>query len=383
MPVTGVVLFLLAGFATGAIWNSDPLIAWGFEIGVFCLVTFQCFRHNVRFPRIVLLWLGIAVWGFGQLALGATVYRYATLNAALQNLTLSAVALGVFLAFRTPASRAAFLTWFRWFGAVVSVTGVLAYWTSPGKILWLFPATYPDNWGPFPSRNNFAQFLELCFPVALYELSRRPRWLEATPPVLMLGAGLASGSRAGSVVLITEAVAGWILMRRGLRAKRDLRSRWRLVALALSVSAVAALAGGDRLIKRFAEPDPFAGRREIFHAAEAMIASRSWSGFGLGTFATVYPQFAEFDDGASVEQAHNDWLEWTAEGGLLYTALWTGLAAWALHRGLRSPWSLGVIAVFVHALVDFPFARFGVAAWAFLLLGLSAGEAIQTEKNFA
>ena len=373
MSASGAILFLLAAFATAAIWNSDPLIAWCYEIALFSLVTVQCLLHAARVPRIPLLCLGLGVWGFGQLALGATVYRYATLNAALQNLALSATALGAFLAFQTPASRVAFVNWFRWFGATVGVVGGLAYWTSPGRILWLFPAAYHDNWGPFPSRNNFAQFLELCFPVALYELSRRSRWIEAIPPVLMLGAGLASSSRAGAAILIAEAVAGWMLMRRGARAKRGLRIRGRAVAFALLVAAVSALAGGDRLIKRFAEPDPFAGRREIFHAAEGMIASRPWSGFGLGTFASVYPEFAEFDDGASVEHAHNDWLEWTAEGGIFYAALWASLAAWAARRALRSPWSLGVIAVFAHATVDYPFARLGVSAWAFMLLGAAAG----------
>lgn len=379
----GANLFSLAAFATAAIWIPDPLIAWGYEIGVFSVATIQCSRYTGRFPRITLLWLGLGVWGFAQLALGATVYRYATLNAALRNLALSATALGAFLAFPRPASRAAFLTWFSWFGAAVSVISVLAYWTSPSKILWLFPAAYPDNWGPFPSRNNFAQFLELCFPAALYELSRKPRWLEAIPPVLVLGAGLASGSRAGAAILIAEAVAGVLLMDRGPESKLHLSSRRGAVVLAFLAAAVAALAGGDRLIKRFAEPDPFAGRREIFHATKAMIASRPWRGFGLGTFATVYPQYAEFDDGALVEHAHSDWLEWTAEGGLSYAALWVGLAGCVARRTRSSPWSLGLLAAFVHALVDYPFARFGVSAWAFLLAGLSAGEATEAEKSLA
>ncbi len=380
---SGAILFLLAACATGAIWTPDPLIAWAFEIGIFGVVTVQCLRYAGRLPRGALLWLGIGVWGFAQLVLGATVYRYATLNAALRNLALSATALGAFLAFSKPASRAAFLSWFSWFGAVVSAIGVFAYWTSPGRILWLVPASYPDNWGPFPSRNNFAQFLELCFPAALYELSRKPRWLEAIPPVLMLGAGIASSSRAGAAILVGEAAASVLLMRRGLGANLQLPSRWSAVVLAFLAAAVAALAGGDRLIRRFAEPDPFAGRREIFHATEAMIASRPWSGFGLGTFAAVYPQYAEFDDGASVEQAHSDWLEWSAEGGLPYAALWAGLAACIARRTRSCPWSFGVLAAFVHALVDYPFARFGISIWAFLLAGLSAGEAIEVEKNLA
>jgi hypothetical protein len=29
----------------------------------------------------------------------------------------------------------------------------------------------------------------------------------------------------------------------------------------------------------------------------------------------VYPAFATFDPGVIVNQAHSDWLQWTAEGG--------------------------------------------------------------------
>ena len=41
----------------------------------------------------------------------------------------------------------------------------------------------------------------------------------------------------------------------------------------------------------------------------------------------------------------------------------------AVRPALRSIWGIGVPAVFLHALVDYPFARFGVAAWLFILVG--------------
>ena len=146
----------------------------------------------------------------------------------------------------------------------------------------------------------------------------------------------------------------------------------------------AALAGAGRLIERFSDPDPLAGRREIFQAARAMIAqSCRWKGYGLGTFASVYPQFAEFDSGKSIDHAHSDWLEWTAEGGWPYVAAWLALAAWSIGPAIRSVWGLGVVGVFLHALVDYPFARFGVSAWAFLLIGLLAREDMPRQNNVA
>jgi len=101
-----------------------------------------------------------------------------------------------------------------------------------------------------------------------------------------------------------------------------------------------------------------------------MIAEHPWRGFGLGTFSTVYPAYAAFDAGAVVEHAHNDWLEWTSEGGLPFALVWAALALAATRAAIRSMWAIGVPAVFLHALVDYPFARLGIAAWVFVLIGM-------------
>jgi O-antigen ligase len=370
---------LLAFSATVTVWNTDPLLAWGYEIAVFTLTGLECLKRRriraVSFPPVACGFpmVAIGLWGFVQLAVGASVYRWATVNAALQNAALAATALGAFLVLRRPQAQAAFLRGVGWVGLLIALASVLAYWTSPGKILWIFPTLYPDNWGPFPSRNNFAQFLELCLPVALYEASLyqtgrgRRNWTASIAPAVMLGAGLASASRAGAVLLVAEAFAVLWIVRKQMRMP--------VFAFAGYALAFAALAGAGTLAHRLAERDPLQVRREIYSSAAAMIAQRPWLGYGLGTFATVYPEFAEFDSGAAVEHAHSDWLEWTAEGGVFYGAMWACLAIWAVGPALRSVWALGILAVFLHALVDYPFARLGVSAWAFLLIGALAREA--------
>ena len=178
----------------------------------------------------------------------------------------------------------------------------------------------------------------------------------------MLACGLVSASRAGAMLLTLEAAAVFVLARPP--APR------RLIPLfAAGVMMLAALAGGEVLLHRLQDSDPFRDRREIFASSLAMIAARPWSGYGLGNFATVYPEFAGFDPGAVVEHAHNDWLEWATEGGWAYAGLWMLLAISTLRPALRSVWGIGIPAVFLHALVDYPLARFGVAAWLFILIG--------------
>ncbi len=103
-----------------------------------------------------------------------------------------------------------------------------------------------------------------------------------------------------------------------------------------------------------------------------MIRERPWTGWGVGTYVPVYRMFARYDDGTYVNRAHNDWLEWTAEGGVFYSGLMLVVFLWRVGPAIRSGWGIGVLALFLHATVDYPFARFGVCAWCFALLGMLA-----------
>ena len=405
-------LFLLACAATLTIWIRDPFSAWGYEICAFALGARSCWRAGCRGGMIALAIAGISVWGFAQLALDATVYRYATMQASLHWVALGATAWAAAGALHHRPLQLRFLRAFVRFGVGLSVAAVLEYYTSSGRVFWIFDSGYPDVWGPFLSRNNFAEFLELVLPVALWlaatdgdkiscELGciqndyaeterdpagppggslcrRRPQerksgWTYAVIAAAILAAGLASASRAGAVILLIETAAVLGLLRSRSRLRAGI-----LLRLAASTAALVAVAGAGPLSRRILLPDPFSDRRELAHSTLAMIAANPWRGFGLGTFERVYPAYATFDSGAIVDHAHDDWLEWTSEGGLPFTLLWTGLLLASTRAAFRSVWGLGVPAIFLHAAVDYPFARLGVAAWVFILIGLLGVNAERT-----
>jgi hypothetical protein len=50
------------------------------------------------------------------------------------------------------------------------------------------------------------------------------------------------------------------------------------------------------------------------------------------------------------------------------------VAVWATRRAVRTIWGLGVTAVFVHCLVDYPIQRIGVALVMFIMLAAIASE---------
>ena len=110
----------------------------------------------------------LAACGALQWMTGATVYRYATFDAWTRTTALVAAGALARGALASERLRHGFLRAFVWFAAGVSGVAVLCYFTSPGRLLWIFPSPYPDTWGPFLSRNDFAAFLELALPAALW-----------------------------------------------------------------------------------------------------------------------------------------------------------------------------------------------------------------------
>jgi O-antigen ligase len=248
-------------------------------------------------------------------------------------------------------------------------------YTSPGRILWLFPTEYPDFvMGPFVSRNLYAAFVELILPIGLAEaIGGRRRFLHAAMCGAMFASVVAGASRAGFVVVSGEVVAALLLARhQGLLSKRTL-----LLALgeaAILLAAFIGLYGGTALWQRLQQHDPYAGRRELLRSTVDMALARPWTGFGLGTWRSVYPQFAWYDDGTVAGHAHNDWAEWAAEGGLPLFAMMLWVAAFCFRPAVQSLWGLGTIAVLVHGLVDSPMTNPVFAGWFFVLAGaLAAG----------
>jgi len=386
---------VLTAWATLTIWTRDPLAGWAYSAGVFLLAAWLVFRSGSKHGQLDRpLWVTattfalvlISLWSFLQLALGSTVYRYASWVSSLRIAAGAATCLSARLALRRSADRVQLLCGFAWFAFAVALVAVLAGYTSPGRVLWIWPSPYPDTWGPFLSRNDFAAFLELAFPVAFWAAQepwrdRGPIWFPFPPrvpiwvPAWLLAAGFASASRAGSLLLLAEALAlSGLFWKAAKHAPAGRRSPPKLALFVVFAALFVAVAGVTTLLGRFRDPEPFLYRDQIARSAIRMIRDRPWTGFGPGTFRHVYPAYATFDAGAVVEHVHNEFLEWATEGGVSFAMLWFALAAALVAPAWRARWPLGILAVFLHSLVDYPFAKFGVSAWTFVLLGTLQAE---------
>ena len=382
----GVLLLLLAGCSVAFAW-ADPaagdlsyaaalLLAsgWLFDSGIR--------KRSLRWHWVATILVLCAAWGILQYLTGLTVYRFPTLRESAGWLAAAAVFLISLNCLSTPEMIAILSEVSVWFGGILSILTVLCWYTAGGTILWIIPTAYTaENAGTFLNRDQYAVLMELLLPLVLAQSIRHGRLLAPYGLVAaaMYASVLVTASRAGTILVTLELL---VFLCVALRSSR----RGLLVAATVAGCAVTATAvfGPQYVIQRFQAADLFAFRREMLISTWQMIQEKWLTGFGLGTWPTVYPAFAIFDPpGFFMNHAHNDWAEWTSDGGVLFSAALAGVAI-AAALGIRERfWSLGVSIAFLHALVDFPFHKPALVICAFLILGASLGSQDNTARNAA
>jgi hypothetical protein len=379
-----LLLVVTVCVATLTLWIPAYWPVALFEISVFLIAGITIFfgklpKNDAAYPLFALSF--IVLWGCFQLLTGRTVNRFATERATLQWMTWAAVYYAGILLWKEEILAKRIRTGIVWFAFAVAVEAILQAYLSPGKVFGLFPTGYHDFvMGPIVYHTHFAVFIETILPIALcHALNERGRSRAfLLVSAVLLTAVVVSASRGGLVIVCAEASA--VLVLSHLQKRRSGRSIG-LTALSLvAVTVILALIVGFATASaRFYSEPLTAGRLQFAISTLHMIAARPWIGWGLGCWPAVYPAFATLDPGAIVNQAHCDWLQWTAEGGVPVGLAMLSLALWAVRPALRSIWGLGVIAILVHAAFDYPFSRPAIGAWPILILSMAV--AAQSETN--
>jgi len=286
------------------------------------------------------------------------------------------------------------------YGLLVLASGSARIWNVP-KRYFLDCAT-----GTYVNRNHYACLLAMSLPVATAlicrSVDRLPavapgagalvRWLRPAPArtlALVLCAAVAlagllvSFSRAG-IALGLGASAATLLV--AGRRTWSARARVALAAIlfALAVGPLLRL-GAERLAVRYASSveDLVHTRGRVVADSLELFAAFPVAGCGFGTYAAAYPLVRAPEVRQFYAHAHNDPLEFLAEGGLLGAAL-LALAALPLSRllwralaGAKGTLGVGcaagVLAIALHGLVDFNFHVPANAVTASVLTGAMLG----------
>jgi hypothetical protein len=369
-----IVLAALFAFAILTLWVPAYWPVTVFQVGTFAVCAVSLWRHRpARIPYPVVPLAAAVAWGLVQLAASLTAYPFDTQTAVVHWTTLLSVFLSAFCLFQQPGVSRWFCSAMVWFAFPVSVWATLQTFTSGGKVFWIFPTGYTNVMGPILSRNHYAAFIEVVLPMAFYKAlgSRRNSLLYSAIAAAMYASVIASASRAGALLATAEIFAVAVLMAaRGASSGRVIGAA--LLGAAILFAAFTAVVGWGRVWDRFWQPDPMTVRREFAISSLHMVADHPYTGSGLGTWPTVYPRYAIVDPGTFANQAHDDWLQFTAEGGIPFGILMFTLVIWTLRPACRSVWGIGAVAVFLHAFVDYPFSRPALASWPILILAMLA-----------
>jgi O-antigen ligase len=338
---------------------------------------FQEGTPSTQIPAAALLLAAAAAWGVIQVATHHSVYELKTWESVLGwsiNLVAFSLAFDYTHGVARLDQRDRFLRIILMFAFALSVIAIFTELTSPpGVVFWKFDlATGAQTLGPFVYRNQYAAFVEAVLPLAIVRalLDRRRTLLYIAIAAVLFASVIAGGSRAGSILCLAEIVVTPLLV----FSRKLVSGRTMIRGLAGSLAAIVLLTGvvgWETIWNRLQEPNPYSIRAELVRSSVDMVRDRPLMGFGLGTWSTAYPAYARFDDGKFVNQAHNDWLQWAAEGGIPFFAIMLSIVALSIRPALRSLWGIGLLAVFVHCLVDYPMQqRPALATLFFALLGV-------------
>lgn len=365
------------GWAYGSAYIvlSLALIAWasGYMRGRWALRW-----HPVYWPMLG-VFLEVAWQYFGH----HTVNAAATLTQMIHLAGAGVLFFVVTQLYRPERDARWLLPAFAIFTAVIAAVAILQFFSSLGKIYWVFRYSFTDPMGSYVNRDHFAGCMELLIPLTVVQaFAQRRRSTRAflfwvTFPALAFSALLLSASRGGTVSILVECVlAILVLASRGRHASRADRSGGRrgiavaLLALLAVTMAYTALVGIDRLEARFADlRHGYVTRNTrllLDRSTLAMWKQRPWLGWGFGSWASVYPQFALFDDARTYDFAHNDYLQFLGETGVAGSAcgvafliLWGAAVmdwrrrsfSWQAHN-LGTGAAIACCGILVHSMVD-------------------------------
>lgn len=320
--------------------------------------------------------LGLCLIASAQLAFGLSAYPYLTKIELLKWVSCGLLFFLMTASLETEDHVRQFIWSLLGLGFVVALFGIVQHFTSNGKLYWFVsvpPGAGP--FGPFVNGDHFAGFMELTIPFSLALLLFRS-WRREQLMVLLLftivpvGALTLTASRGGIISLFVEIVLLAFLSRSQQIGKRQILAAF---AILLVVGSFIAWLGVSRAIGRFQQLADGGVSHElrvsIYRDTWRIILDHPWLGTGLGTLAVVYPQYASFYNGLTVDHAHNDYLELLSDTGILggiCGLVFFAVLFWQASRSFqseRTPFGRAAIAgsltscagLLLHGFVDFNF----------------------------
>lgn len=403
-----------------AFGGTEPLTWAAVELLAFALFAWVLWSAGAPLP-----WIGpVVLLGY---AIAHTAMVRADLHAARNEILRLATCLCVFYTAlavaRSEKPRLRLLQGSLALGVFEALYGLIQYASGWQQIFTYKKVFYTQAaTGTYINPNHFAGLLEAILPCALAwtlhsfdRTAARPgrrlslaRVLqgEGLPrlaffsfcTVLLFVAILFSRSRAG----ILSATAGVLVVSAAwfLGARRGAAAAMVLASVLVGAAIFLFWFGPGPVLERFegASRD-FPSRVQAWRDALELVREHPFGGNGLGSFVGVYTRVQTIAPSATVDHAHNDYLELAVEWGLPGAALVVGIFLLVIARAFpactRAPNSSaqlaalgccgGILALLLHSIVDFNLQIPANALVFAALLGVAwaAGESVTQPRAMA
>jgi hypothetical protein len=229
-------------------------------------------------------------------------------------------------------------------GVLLALVGIVQRPLFTGKIYGFWtPLQGGSPFGPFVNKNHFAGWMLMAIPIAIgllcNDVSRglrgvRPVWRErvlwlASPDASRLLLVMAAAAVMTLSLFLTMSRSGMMagalaIICVGLASRRDEARGKKIAALAIA-STLLVLAigwvGAATIASRFSNADArnLDGRALVWRDAIEVARKYPIAGTGLNTYSVAMIFYQRYNRPTRYSQAHNDYLQLAAEGGLLLT----------------------------------------------------------------
>jgi putative inorganic carbon (HCO3(-)) transporter len=261
--------------------------------------------------------------------------------------------------------------------------------------------------GSFYNRNHYAAYLVMCLAtgiglmIAQLEATRTEGWRNALKSwvglvfspkfrlrlylVIMVIALVLTHSRMGNTAffssLFIAGVIGLVFSRQAGRGVVILLTSLIIIDLFI----VGAWFGIDKVVERIEHTSVESEQRDdVNRMAYMQWQDNKWTGTGLGTFSIAFPKYRENIITGFYKQTHNDYLQFATEVGVVGLVLLGCIVVPSflmavmaqykrkdpLMRGMSFAAMMGIIAMLIHATVEFNFQIPPNAGMFVVLLGL-------------
>lgn len=295
-------------------------------------------------------------------------------------------------------------------GVALAIAGMAQMAMGDGKVYGFWtPRGGGNPFGPFVNRNHFAGWMLMAIPLAMsYFCGRVSRGIQAVQPgwrdrllwfstaaasetllvglaVLVMALSLAlTTSRSGILGLVLAlAISGWFVARH-----LETVTRRTIAALFLGLVLVAAIGwtGVDQIAVRFTNDATYGNRIPIWMDTLRIAGRFPLVGTGLNTYGSSTLAYQTAIPTVHLAQAHNDYLQVLAEGGLLLSIPALGLlivvvrtirrrfrdvAPQSTDYWIRVGAATGIVAIALQEIGEFSLQMPGNAVLFVMLLGVA------------